>query len=151
MTPITHDYDIELQWQEGRIGIISTKDSPDTLRVATPPEFPAGVKDIWSPEHLFTAAVNSCLMTTFLAIADNSNFQFVSFSSSASGKLEMVNGKYAMSQITLQPLLRIEHQAQEERALRILQKAGANCLISNSITSTIISEPTISVISSDPK
>ena len=55
------------------------------VEVATPPEFANGMPGIWSPEHLFVAAVNSCLMTTYLAIADNSKLPFVSFSSRATG------------------------------------------------------------------
>ncbi len=42
------------------------------IEVATPPEFPKGIAGIWSPEHLLVAAVSSCLMTTFLAVAENS-------------------------------------------------------------------------------
>jgi organic hydroperoxide reductase OsmC/OhrA len=49
-----------------------SKENGPCIEVATPPEFPKGMPGIWSPEHLFTAAVSSCLMTTFLAIAENS-------------------------------------------------------------------------------
>jgi len=48
----------------------------ESLDVATPPQFPKGIERVWSPEHLFTAAVNSCLMTTFLSIAENSKLEF---------------------------------------------------------------------------
>jgi len=41
------------------------KDAGSFIEVATLPEFPKGIPGIWSPEHLFTAAVSSCLMTTF--------------------------------------------------------------------------------------
>lgn len=145
MASITHNYNVDLNWQQERIGLLTTTDSPIPITVATPPEFPGGVENIWSPEHLFTAAVNSCLMTTFLAIAENSKLSFVSFTSSAEGKLEMVDGKYKMSQVVLRPILQIEDKTQEERALRILHKAEANCLISNSISSTIIFEPKVSI------
>ncbi|MGZ3847255.1 MAG: OsmC family protein, partial [Flavisolibacter sp.] len=62
------------------------------------------------PEHLFTAAVNSCLMTTFLAIAENSKLDFEHFSSKALGKLEMTDGKYIMSEVTLMPVLTIKRE-----------------------------------------
>lgn len=145
MASITHNYNVDLNWQHQRIGLLTTTDSPISITVATPPEFPGGVENIWSPEHLFTAAVNSCLMTTFLAIAEHSKLSFVSFTSSAEGKLEMVDGKYKMSQVVLRPILQIEDKTQEERALRILHKAEANCLISNSISSIIIFEPKVSI------
>ena len=56
------------------------------IEVATPPEFPKGIAGIWSPEHLFVAAISGCLMTTFLAIAENSTLEFTSFSCQAKGK-----------------------------------------------------------------
>jgi organic hydroperoxide reductase OsmC/OhrA len=51
---------------------MSSPELNNKIEVATPPQFPKGVQGIWSPEHLFTAPVNSCFMTTFLAIAENS-------------------------------------------------------------------------------
>lgn len=57
-------------------GIMSSPILPLKIEVATPPEFPKGMEGIWSPEHLLVAAVNSYLMTTFLAIAENSKLEF---------------------------------------------------------------------------
>ena len=116
------------------------------IEVATPPEFPKGMAGIWSPEHLLVAAVNSCLMTTFLAIAENSNFDFLNFESNATGKLEKIDGKYMISEITLSPVLSITIEADKEKALKILQKSEAACLISNSIRSKIIFEPEIKIL-----
>ena len=84
-------------------------------------------------------------MTTFLSIAENSKLEFDDFSSQASGKLEMVDGKYLMSEVTLMPLLTILRAEDEEKALRVLQKSEAACLISNSVKSTIVFKPEIVV------
>lgn len=56
------------------------------LRVASPPEF-GGPGGIWSPEHMFVAAVSSCLMTTFRAIAEMASLEVVEYSDDASGRL----------------------------------------------------------------
>jgi organic hydroperoxide reductase OsmC/OhrA len=113
------------------------------IEVATPPEFPKGIPGVWSPEHLLVAAVNSCLMTTFLAIAENSKFEFINFESSANGKLEKVDGKLMISEIVLAPVLTLSREADKEKAIRILQKSEAACLISNSVKSSIIFQPKI--------
>lgn len=113
--------------------------------VATPPEFPKGVPNIWSPEHLFVGAVNSCLMTTFLAIAENSKLDFISFNSSANGKLEQVEGKFMITEITLMPVVVVKQEVDVEKALRILEKSERACLISNSIKSTILFQPKVEV------
>ena len=140
-----HYYKVKVNWEKDRKGLMSSPVLDETIEVATPPEFPKGMEGIWSPEHLLVAAVNSCLMTTFLAIAENSKFSFVKFESNADGKLEMVDGKYMISQILLSPDLVIHTEADRERAMRILQKSEAACLISNSVKSKIIFQPEINV------
>lgn len=67
MNSIEHEYEVEVNWKNDRLGVLYSPELTDEVSVATPPQFNKGIAKIWSPEHLFTAAVNSCLMTTFLA------------------------------------------------------------------------------------
>ena len=138
-----HYYSVNVNWEKDRKGIMSSPVLESNIEVATPPEFPKGISGIWSPEHLLVAAVDSCLMTTFLAIAENSRFEFVSFESYAIGKLEKVDGKYLISEIVLSPVLTVPAGTDQEKALRILQKSEAACLISNSVKATIVFKPEI--------
>jgi organic hydroperoxide reductase OsmC/OhrA len=140
-----HNYEVDVNWIEDRIGILFSPDLNDEMQVATPPQFPKGVEKVWSPEHLFTAAVNSCLMTTFLSIAESSKLEFKKFSSKAYGKLETVDGRYLMTEITLVPSLSILREEDREKALRVLNKSEAACLISNSVKSKIVFKPEIKI------
>ena len=140
-----HHYEVKLNWESERKGLISSPALRSNIEIATPPEFPKGIPGIWSPEHLLVAAVNSCLMTTFLSIAENSKFDFLNFESKADGKLEKVDGKLMISEIVLAPVVTISKDADKEKALRILQKSEAACLISNSIKSSIVFQPQINV------
>lgn len=132
-----HYYHVNLNWVSDRKGDMSSPELTDTLEVATPPAFPKGIEGVWSPEHLLTAAVNSCFMTTFLSIAENSRLDFVSFDCSSTGKLEQVEGKFYMTEVLLEPQLVITKEADKEKAERILRKSEAACLISNSIKSKV--------------
>src|SRR6266487_2761269 len=137
-----YSYATEVAWTGGRSGDLSAPDLPD-LEVDAPPEF-KGHEGVWTPEHLFVAAVNSCFMTTFLAIAENSKLEFVSFSADAKGKLEKLDGQgFMMTEITLRPKLVIANSRDAERASRILEKAERNCLISNSVKAAIRLEPEV--------
>ena len=140
-----HLYEVSVKWQEDRKGVMTSPVLNTEIEVVTPPQFPKGMEGIWSPEHLFVAAVNSCLMTTFLSIAENSKLDFVSFDSKAVGKLEQVDGKYLMSEVTLMPIVTLADELNKERAERVLQKSEANCLISNSVKSIIIFKPEIKI------
>lgn len=142
-----HRYNVNLQWKEGRIGQMQSPELHDTITVATPPEFEGGVPGIWSPEHLFTASVVSCFMTTFLAIASISKLEFESFDCEATGMLDKVDGKFMMTEVELRPKLVLSDESKMERAQRILEKAEANCLISNSMKAKVSLKPEIVVAS----
>jgi peroxiredoxin-like protein len=132
-----HTYHVNLEWLEGKKGVLSSPELTTKIDIATPPAFPGGVEGIWSPEHLLTAAVNSCFMTTFLAIAENSKLAFKKFSCTSQGILDQVEGKYLMTEIILKPQVELVNEADREKAERILQKSEKACLISNSIKSKV--------------
>ncbi len=143
-----HFYNVDIAWSKDRKGMMCSPELNGTnsggcIEVATPPEFPKGIPGIWSPEHLFTAAVSSCLMTTFLSIAENSKLDFVSFNCSSKGKLEQVDGKFLMTEVLLKPVVVIREEKDRERAAKVLQKAELNCLISNSVRAKIVMIPEI--------
>ena len=144
-----HYYNVDVNWDTERKGVMCSpelnKNAGSCIEVATPPEFPKGIPGIWSPEHLFTAAVSSCLMTTFLSIAENSKLTFTRFTCKSKGKLEQVDGKFMMTEITLEPTVTITDEKDRERAERVLQKSEAACLISNSVKSKIIMLTTIKI------
>ena len=140
-----YHYEVNLNWESDRKGILSSPVLKTNIEVATPPEFPKGMPGIWSPEHLLVAAVNSCLMTTFLAIAENFKFDFIHFESNADGTLEKVDGKLMISEVILSPVLTIAPDADKEKAMRILEKSEAACLISNSVKAKIIFKPEIKI------
>ena len=148
----THQYNVNIHWNSERKGmmcspeITETKPEKGCIEVATPPEFPKGIPGIWSPEHLFTASVSSCFMTTFLAIAENSKLNFTAFDCNARGVLDSVNGKFLMTEIMLEPIVTLTDEKDHDRALRILQRTEANCLISNSIKSKVSIKPTVKLL-----
>jgi len=138
MTMETHEYPVHLTWTTGRRGQLTAPEIDHPLEVATPPEFPSGVAGVWSPEHYYTAAVVSCFMTTFLAIAEMSKLSYVSFECASKGILSKdENNHYLMSKVVLMPTLVIDREEDVDKAERILQKAEKACLITNSIKSEV--------------
>lgn len=140
-----HFYEVNLLWNTATLGVLSSPAIDSKIEVVTPPEFPNGIKEKWTPEHLFVAAVNSCLMSTFLLIAGNSNLQFISFECNAVGKIEKIDGKFAVSEITLNPTLLIPLSQNEEKAKRILEMSENACAIANSIKTKISLAPKINI------
>ena len=139
--PKSYTYHTAVKWTEQRKGVISCVGKPD-VQVATPPEF-KGHEDIWSPEDLFVASANICLMTTFLAVAEREGLTFTSYESVAEGKLELVDGKFQFTTITLKPTITLSANADAAKARELIEKAETNCLISNSMKARVTLEPTI--------
>ena len=134
-------YQTAVKWTEQRKGVIACTGKPD-VQVATPPEF-KGHDGIWSPEDLFVASANVCLMTTFLAVADRAGLAFSSYESTAEGRLELVEGKFQFTAITIRPSIILKPGGDPARAKELIEKAEHNCLISNSMKATVTLEPTI--------
>jgi len=140
-----HEYNVDLDWKEGRIGILSSNKLDDRIEVATPPEFPGGIEGIWSPEHLYVASVSSCFMTSFTAVAEYSKLSFEELTVPATGVMSNESGKYVITEIILRPTLTISDESKKDKALRILQKAEEICLITRSIKTEVKLEPNIAI------
>lgn len=137
-------YEVEVNWKTQRIGVLNSDALNNSVEVATPPDFPGGIAGIWSPEHLFVAAANSCLMTTFLSIAEKTHLEFSSYSSKAIGKLEMTENGFYINEIILRPKIIVNNDKDIEKTIKLIEKAESNCLISKSIRSKIVLEPHVS-------
>jgi organic hydroperoxide reductase OsmC/OhrA len=92
------------------------------------------------PESAFVAALSSCHMLTFLALASNKGFVVDSYEDSASGRLEKnVKGKLAMTRVDLHPKLvfsGVKRPTQEDLEW-LHDKAHRECFIANSVTTEI--------------
>ncbi|QSS96512.1 OsmC family protein [Psychroflexus sp. ALD_RP9] len=148
-----HIYNVEIKWLEQRKGKMYSPELHDQINnnsneieVATPTQFNGGMPFTWSPEHLFTAAVSSCLMTTFLAIAEHSKLNYSSFKCPSKGFLNKVDGRFAMHKVELYPEICLKKNRDKKKAEKVLEKSKKACLISNSVISKIEMHPRIIVI-----
>ena len=136
----SYRYPMSVQWIGEKKGTMTVAGKP-SVEVATPPEF-KGHEGIWSPEDLFVASVNSCIMTTFLAFAGHAGLAFEGYESEAEGLLEFVDGRFLFTKIVVRPRVTLRPGADRKQAEGILQKADRNCLVSNSLRTEVILEPT---------
>lgn len=135
-----HTYRTSVQWSTKRKGKLATEGMP-VIEVATPPEFPGGHPGIWSPEHLYVASAEICLMTTFLSIAEKAKLGFRNYASEAVGTLEKVEKGLQVTKIVIYPKVTVADNEDVEKAITLLQKAEKYCLISNSMKTQVSIEP----------
>ncbi len=141
----THYYEVNLLWNSSTQGALSSPIITNKVEATSPHEFPNSIKEKWTPEHLFVASITSSLMSTFLIIAENSKFQFISFESNAVGKIERVNGKLSVTEIVLTPILIIPSTQSEVKAKQVLKMSETACDIAHKIKTNITLESTIKV------
>ena len=144
MTKGPYIYETRLRWTGARQGRIDAPELP-AVPVSAPPEF-NGEAGLWSPEHLLVSAVETCLMTTFLAIAENSKLQALAYDSTSHATLEWVDGAgYRFTGLTVRPLIEVASGTDSGKAVRIVEKAHKHCLVSNAVNFPVHVAPEITV------
>lgn len=140
----SYTYELTTHWTMHKRGIVEAESIPRTINFAAPPEF-GGEPGLWTPEHLLIAAVSTCYVATFRAVAEVSKLEFGALEVPIEGKIEKLEGGLQFTRIVLRPTLTIHREQDRERASRLLEKAERVCLISRSLACTIVLEPKIVV------
>ena len=132
MQDLPHHYNVSAD-AEAEGNIILKADNMPQLISAPPAEF-GGPGDQWSPEHLLVAAVADCFILTFRAVARASKLEWSDLESSAEGLLERVERVTCFTSFTVKAALTVPAGTDTDKARRLLEKAEAACLITNSLT-----------------
>lgn len=126
-------FDVRLDWLEHQKGILTANDANGPVYVATPPAF-GGEGREWSPEHLFLGSISSCFMSTYLYFAKKMNFSITHLECETFGQVELVEGKYSFTHITIFPIIYVSNGTLLEIADLAILKAQKHCLVSNAIS-----------------
>jgi peroxiredoxin-like protein len=106
-----------------------------------PPKNFGGPGNIWSPEDLFVATIANCFLMTFKAVSSLSKLDWISLDVNAEGILDKVESKMQFTKVILNATLKIQEGGNSERAIRIMEKAEQNCLVTNSIKTKVLLSP----------
>jgi peroxiredoxin-like protein len=123
---------------------VETEPQVPSIRFAAPPQF-QGETGFWTPEHFLMAAVASCFVTTFHAIAEISKFETTALEVSVEGVIEKGDGGLHFTRISLRPVLTIARESDQERGVRLLEKAERSCLIARSLKAQVTMQPQVRV------
>ena len=118
---------------EGTVNVNS--EGLQSLATTSPPQF-GGPEGYWSPETLLIAAIANCYILTFRAVARASRFEWHSLSCTVDGVLDRVDRQTRFTEYHVKAILHVPPGTNEEKALKILDKANSGCLITNSLNGT---------------
>jgi organic hydroperoxide reductase OsmC/OhrA len=142
------EHKITLKWFKGgdvpftydaypRNHTIAFKDNPPLTFSAAPAY--RGDPSKGDPEDMLVAALSSCHMLSFLAIAAKKRLTVEAYDDEAMGFLENAGGKLWMTRVILRPKVRMDAPA--ETLAEIHHLAHAACFIANSVKTDVTVEP----------
>lgn len=133
MQPLPHVYSVSATGSsEGNVSL--TAAGLPALDSAPPSEFD-GPGDQWSPESLLAAAIASCFILTFRAMARASRLPWTSLECSVEGTLERAEGVTQFTRIVTRARLTVPDGTSSVLCERVLNKAEGGCLVANSLRS----------------
>jgi len=138
MQAFPHHYRVSASGHsEGDVDV--TADRVATIPTAPPPEF-GGPGDRWSPESLLVAAVANCFILTFRAISRASRLDWAALRCDVVGILDRQDRVTRFTRFEIHAHLKVPPGTDEAKASRLLEKAEAGCLITNSLAAEIALE-----------
>ncbi|MCX4239457.1 OsmC family protein [Paraliomyxa miuraensis] len=125
------EYPRDHQWTFPRSG--------QALKAAAAPEFLGG-PDCVDPEEAFTAALASCHLLTFLAIASMSGYVVDSYEDEPVGFLEKAeDGKPWLAKVVMRPRIAFsgEKRPTPEQVTQLHEKAHRECFLARSVKTEV--------------
>ncbi len=101
-----------------------------------------GRKELSNPEELIAAALASCHMLTFLAVASRSHVMVDSYRDNAVAILgKNSQGKLAVTEIKLSPQVKLSAPLDPEKFKHFHEKAHSNCFIAQALSCHVDIDP----------
>jgi organic hydroperoxide reductase OsmC/OhrA len=145
----THVYEARLTWQAGEEGVTAGNHRVEfvdraAVEVSAAPEY-RGDPTRLNPEELFVAALASCQLLTYLALARGAAVKVSRYEDHAVGTLTIADRKMRVTEVRLHPRITVATGSDRERARGLVEKAHDGCFLANSVTCTVRIEPEIVV------
>jgi organic hydroperoxide reductase OsmC/OhrA len=147
MQPLPHVYSVAAAAStQGDVALTAAGAPP--LMSAAPSQF-GGAGDLWSPESLLAAAVASCFILTFRAVARASQLPWTHLACDVEATLERLGGVMQFTRVITRAALTAPAGTNTMLCERVLAKAEEGCLVANSLRcrrelqTEIVNTPTV--------
>ncbi len=117
----------------GAVALSSDRLAP--ILAAPPPEF-GGEGKQWSPEGLLCAAIASCFILSFRAVARAARLEWRELECKVDGRLERQGGALRFTHFVISATITVDSQCEAAKYQRALEQAERGCLIANSLNAS---------------
>lgn len=98
-----------------------------------------------NPEELFVAALASCQMLTYLALAGRAGIDVLAYEDRAEGTLTIADKKMRVTEVALKPRITIAPGSDAAKARALVEAAHDGCFIANSVSCAVHAEAEVVV------
>jgi organic hydroperoxide reductase OsmC/OhrA len=149
-----HHYRVTSRWSGStavgydgydRTHTVSTTPVTETLTLSADPVF-RGDPARLDPEELFVISASSCQLLSFLAVAARARIDVVEYDDYAEGVMPDDERPMRITEIVLRPRITVHGSVTEDRVRHLCEVAHRECYIANSVTTQIIVEPAITIV-----
>ena len=158
--PQAHEYRGQLRWTGARDGPTSSYDAYSreyAFEIAGKPILHGsadgmfrGDRTLHNPEDLLLAALSSCHLLAYLALAARARISVVAYEDSATATMTLAGGGGRFTEAVLRPRVVIAAGEDADLAQRLHDQAHAQCFIAASVAFPVRHEPTAAVAPAPP-
>lgn len=139
-----HRFRVVAWWTSGRAGIAESSSAHSAIHFTSPPAF-GGLEGRWTPEDLLLSAIASCYTITFRTLAEHSKFEYIDLQVEVEGAIAKTDKGYRFGEVRIRANLIILQKQEQARALDLLQRAEALCMVSHALAVEQRFEPRVQV------
>jgi len=144
-----HHYEVETHWRKPDA---STNPMNHQLELAGrraidasgAPQFKGDASKV-NPEELFVAALVSCQMLSYLALAGRAGVDVLAYDDHGAGTMTITDKRMRITEVRLRPRITIAAGGDEAKARSLVEAAHDACFIANSVACAVTVEPEIVV------
>lgn len=112
------------------------------MEVSAAPQYRGDASKL-NPEELFLAALASCQLLSYLAVAARAGVQVLSYDDRPVATLAMADKRMRIVEVLLRPRIAIAAGADPDAARALVERAHQGCFIGNSVSCAVRIEPEI--------
>jgi len=145
----THHYEVETHWRKPDAATNPMNHQLEfagrrPIAASGAPQFKGDASNV-NPDELFVAALVSCQMLSYLALAGRAGVDVLAYEDKGTGTMTIADKRMRITEVRLQPRITIAPGSDEAKARSLVEAAHDACFIANSVACAVTVEPEIVV------
>ncbi len=143
-----HHYEAQVQWRKGDaanpMNHRLTFEGRPAVEASGAPQY-KGDPGRLNPEELFVAALVSCQMLSYVALAGRAGLEVLAYEDAGRGTMTIADKRMRFTEVDLRPRITIAAGGDREKAHALVETAHQACFIANSVSCAVRVEAEIVV------